>query len=279
MKDFLIKTAVRLKERGYYRLSFWFLEKAKKMGAKEKAEELLKQQKHDYARYLIEKAKDYEKQGDFIEALILAERAMDMGEKVDEDWLENLRKHSRKQKEFETKLLLNPASMGFQFASNYRKWLFSLTGAPRFSHEDDSSRKVLPPELLKVWKEAYEKPQDYEAQYKLALNFSIYGYTWEAISQAQKAESLKKTSEVEFLMGMLYMELGEKEKAGEKLTCALELDPENQAAYYFLGKLFLDMDEEAALFYLRRCIEIDPTSDVAESALDLLGGIKREIEV
>ncbi len=279
MKDFLIKTAIRLKQRGYYRLSFWFLEKAKKWGAHEKAEELLRKEKQEYAEYLIEKAREYEEKGDFTEALILVERAEDLGAQVDKNWVETLREKSRKQKEFETKLLLNPASMGFQFASNYRKWLFSLTGTPRFSHQDDTSRKVLPPELLKVWKEAYEKPGDYEAQYKLALNFSIYGYVWEAISQAQKAENLKKTSEVEFLMGMLYMELGDKEKAGEKLTCALELDPENQSVYYFLGKLFLDMDEDAALFYLRRCIEIDPTSDLAESALDLLGGIKREVEV
>ncbi len=240
---------------------------------------MLREERQEYARYLLERAREYEVKGDFTEALILAERASELGEKVNEGWLEDLRQRSRKQKEFETRLLLNPASMGFQFASNYRKWLFSLTGTPRFSHEDDSSRKVLPPQLLRVWKEAYQKPQDYEAQYKLALNFSIYGYTWEAISQAQKAESLKKTSEVEFLMGMLYMELGEKEKAGEKLACAVELDPQNQAAYYFLGKLFLDMDEEAALFYLRRCIEIDPNTDVAESALDLLGGIKREVEV
>ncbi len=279
MKDFLIKTAIRLRKRGYYRLSFWFLERAKRFGAQERAEELLREEKQEYARYLLEKAREYEKKGDFTEALILIERAEELGAQVDKDEVEALREKSRKQKEFETKLLLNPASMGFQFASNYRKWLFSLTGTPHFSHEDDSSRKILPPELLKVWKEAYEKPEDYEAQYKLALNFSIYGYTWEAISQAQKAESLKKTSEVEFLMGILYMELGEKEKAGEKLTCALELDPQNQAAYYFLGKLFLDMDEEAALFYLRRCIEIDPTTDIAESALDLLGGIKREVEV
>ncbi len=279
MKDFLIKTAVRLKERGYYRLSFWFLERAKKMGARERAEELLEKQKHEYAEYLLEKARDYERKGDFTEALILAERAGEMGEDVDEEWMEDLRKRSRKQKEFETRLLLNPASMGFQFASNYRKWLFSLTGTPHYSDQDDSSRKVLPPELLKTWKEAYNKPENYEAQYKLALNFSVYGYIWEAISQAQRAEELKKTSEVEFLLGMLYMEMGDKEKAGEKLTCAVELDPENQAAYYFLGKLFLDLDEEASLHYLRRCIEIDPSSDLAENALDLLGGIRKEVEV
>ncbi|MCD6453945.1 MAG: tetratricopeptide repeat protein [Candidatus Aminicenantes bacterium] len=278
MQGFLIKTAKVLKEKGFLRLSMWFLERAKKIDGKE-VEKLLEEQKHEYASYLEKKAKEYEKNGDFTEALLLLERVKDLGKEVDEEWMERVREESRKQKEFETKLLLNPSSMGFQFANQYRKWLFSLTGTPRHSSEDDSSRKVVPPEIFKVWKEAYKNPEDYEKQYKLALNFSVYGYIWEAILQAEKTEKLKKTPEIEFLLGILYMDTGEKEKAAEKFTCAIELDPEYQEAYYYLGRLFSEIDDEIAIQYLRKCIEIDPTSDIAESAIEILGGIKETIEV
>ncbi len=278
MHEFLIKTAIMLKEKGFLRLSMWFLEKAKRIDGEE-VEKLLEEQKHEYASYLEKKAREYEKAGDYTEALILLERVKDLGKEVDENWEEDLRIKSRKQKEFETKLLMNPSSMGFQFARQYRKWLFSLTGTPRHSFEDDSSRKVIPPELLTIWKDAYKNPDDYEKQYKLALNFSIYGYIWEAILQAEKTEELQKTAEVEFLLGILFMDIGEKEKAAEKFICAIEIDPSYQEAYFYLGKLFSEIDTETAIQYLRKCIEVDPTTDIAESAIEILGGIRDEIEV
>ncbi len=278
MKEFLIRTSKKLKEKGFLRLSIWFLKKAQKLNGKE-VERLLQEHKNDYAKCLKKKARDYEKKGDPTEALILLERVKELGGEVDEEWEEGLRLKSRKQKSFETKLLLNPASIGFNFARSYRKQLFSISGTPSFSDEDDSSRKVIPPELLKVWKKAVKSSQDYEKQYRLAVNMAIYGYIWEAKIQGEKTEEIKKTTEIELLLGILNMDLGEKEKAAEKLMYALELDPKNQEAYCHLGKIFSEIDEETAIQYLRKCIEIDPTTETAENAIEILEEIKDEIEV
>ena len=87
MQEFLIRTAIMLKEKGFLRLSMWFLEKAKRIDG-EKVERLLEEQRHEYASYLERKAKEYEKAGDYTEALILLERVKDLGKEVDENWEE-----------------------------------------------------------------------------------------------------------------------------------------------------------------------------------------------
>ncbi len=280
--SFLLFSGRKFKEKGFPRLAIWCLERAVKVleGEQEKKEafKLLEEAKEEFISYLREKAENYEKEGDYTEALIMYERIKDAGGEVDESHLEELRKKARKKKKFEVELLFNPRSMGFNFARNYRQWLFSITGVSKYDEAFDSSDKIYPPELLVVWKKAYENPESYEAQYELARAFASFGYMENALSQARILSKKWQKAEAELLLANVLSDLGRKEEAAEHYLKAAEMRPDLQEAYFYLGKLYLEMDDEIAIHYFRKCVEINPSTDIAAEALELIKGIMQNRE-
>ncbi len=257
----------------------WCLEKACKHEQgeqKERACRLLQEAKKGFAERLEKKAKACEERGDYTEALILYERIKDLGGEVDEGRLEELRKKARKEKAFEVELLFNPRAMGFNFARNYRQWLFSISGVSKYDDAFDSSEKIYPPQLLVVWKKAYENPENYGAQYELARAFASFGYLERALTQARILVRKWPTAEAELLLANILADLGRPDEAAEHYIKALEKKPDFQEACLLLGKLYLEADEEIALHYFRKCIEINPSTDAALEALEIVKRIAEE---
>lgn len=249
-------------------------------GERERKEafKLLKEAREEFITYLREKAESCEKEGDYTEALIMYEKIKDAGGEVDESHMEELRKKAREEKKFEVELLFNPRSMGFNFARNYRQWLFSITGVSKYDEAFDSSDKIYPPELLVVWKKAYENPESYEAQYELARAFASFGYLENALSQARILSKKWQRAEAELLLANVLSDLGRKEEAAEHYLRAAEMKPDLQEAYFYLGKLYLELDDEIAIHYFRKCVEIKPSTDIAAEALELIKEIMQNRE-
>lgn len=113
--------------------------------------------------------------------------------------------------------------------------------------------------------EAYLKrnPRDATVTYTLGLMYLLLGDAERAIALLQKALALQPSAEGHRALGNAYSEAGEYEKALEEYQAALALDPQNVATWVALGNTYdkLGRTEEAIAAY-RQSLALQEDADV-----------------
>ncbi|MGC8838446.1 MAG: tetratricopeptide repeat protein, partial [Anaerolineae bacterium] len=113
--------------------------------------------------------------------------------------------------------------------------------------------------------EAYLKgnPRDATVTYTLGLMYLLLGDTERAIALLQKAVALKPSADGHRSLGNAYSQAGEHEKALEEYQAALAMDPQNVASWTALGDTYatLGRTDEAIAAY-RQALALKEDADI-----------------
>lgn len=119
-----------------------------------------------------------------------------------------------------------------------------------------------------------EHPDDAEGHELLASMLANSGRTQEAISAYEEAIRLDpENGTIRRNFAMSLQQAGLHHDAEAQFLRAIDIDPEDHIAHYYLGRLYLDWPserQEEAEKHLERVIEIAPNSFLAEQSTNVL---------
>ena len=76
------------------------------------------------------------------------------------------------------------------------------------------------------------------------------------------------------MMGNLYDEIDEQDKALEQLRYAMQYDEKNPEIYYLMGYIYAEMEQfKKAREFMERAVELDPKHEDALRDLEVIKGL------
>ena len=165
------------------------------------------------------------------------------------------------------KLSSDKEELNKRFSNEQKMSIVVNEDTNRLRTELDTLRKHDKEEISRLTESSKKTRQNYEARI-LSLE-----------EQAAKAKS-RVNSEAEryhYNLGVIYTQNKEFDSAVNEFKTALAFNPKNAKALYNLGIIFDDYfkDKENARYYYRSFLELDPTSDDAESVKEWLANLNK----